>query len=290
MQAWWMDAVCIKGKWEVFLYEQAGEIIGAIPFHVRKKLGLKFIIQPQLTQYSGIWIRYPDHCSFHNKQKLEKEIYFHFIDRLKRYGFIFYNQNFHHSVTNWQPFYWNGFKQTTRYSFVINDISNVDEVFLNFSDRKKRDIKKAAKAGLSVKIGGTSGEFHTFHRLCLLQRKEIISYPRHLLNAIVEASQSRGQGEIFTAVGINQQIMASLFVVWDTHSAYALLYAFDQETKNSGASSLLFWEAIKFLSSKTLCFDFEGSMIKSVAESYEQFSDDVISYYQITKRNFFNPW
>lgn len=39
----------------------------------------------------------------------------YFIDNLPK--FDYFNMNFHYSITNWLPFYWRGFKQTTRYTY-----------------------------------------------------------------------------------------------------------------------------------------------------------------------------
>jgi len=55
-QDWWMDAVCLD-EWDVLLVEEKGQIVAALPYHLRKKLGFRCIVQPQLTQYNGIWIR-----------------------------------------------------------------------------------------------------------------------------------------------------------------------------------------------------------------------------------------
>ena len=56
MQAWWMDVVCFKEKWDVILYEKKNRIVAVWVYHYVTKLGFKIIIQPQLTQTNGIWI------------------------------------------------------------------------------------------------------------------------------------------------------------------------------------------------------------------------------------------
>ena len=74
-----------------------------------------------------------------------------------------------------------------------------------------------------------------------------------------------------------------MFVVWDTNSAYALISAISPQFKNDGSSTKIFWEAIKFITDKTKIFDFEGSMIEGVAQSFQQFGTEQIPYFNIEK-------
>ena len=52
-----MEAVCEDKQWDVLLYENNGTIMGAMPFLYGKKFGIKYILQPQLTPWSGPWLR-----------------------------------------------------------------------------------------------------------------------------------------------------------------------------------------------------------------------------------------
>ena len=57
MQPWWMDAVCAGKQWDVLLVEdENGEILGAMPYLLRKRAWYKYIIMPQQTQIGGIWV------------------------------------------------------------------------------------------------------------------------------------------------------------------------------------------------------------------------------------------
>ena len=61
LQPCWMNAVCKKKDWwEVFLFEENREIKGVFVCYFTKKMGMKFIIQPMLSQYNGIWLKYDD--------------------------------------------------------------------------------------------------------------------------------------------------------------------------------------------------------------------------------------
>ena len=58
MTDWWMDAVCAGKEWDVLIStDDSGEIQAALPYLLRKRAWLKYIIMPQQTQIGGIWLR-----------------------------------------------------------------------------------------------------------------------------------------------------------------------------------------------------------------------------------------
>jgi hypothetical protein len=57
----------------------------------------------------------------------EMEILDVFAQRLKKERCFI--QSFHPTLSNWLPFYWNGFTQMTRFSCILNDISDEDKVW-----------------------------------------------------------------------------------------------------------------------------------------------------------------
>jgi hypothetical protein len=62
---------------------------------------------------------------------------------------------------------------------------------------------------------------------------------------------------------------------------YYLIPCYDQKYKDSGASALLVLEAIKLARQKGVAFDFEGSMIRGVANHYKQFGSTRTIYYSV---------
>lgn len=281
MQAWWMDAACGEKKWDVFLYEENGEkIIASFVYHFVEKLGFKLILNPQLTQVSGLWIDYPQNQKLHKRYSFEKKIIDNFIAHLESLKVDFYSQNFHYSFKNWQPFYWKGFKQTTYYTYQIRDLSNLECIFQSFSTAKQKHIKK--ENNLQLDFSFTAENFYNFHKKCLLQKNEKITYSQKLFLSIYNEAVKRDKGKIF-AIKDKNELHAALFVVWDTNSAYALISAISPQFKNDGSSTKIFWEAIKFITDKTKIFDFEGSMIEGVAQSFQQFGTEQIPYFNIEK-------
>jgi len=284
MQAWWLDAVCTPEDktWNVLLYEEKGKIVGAMPYHLLNKLGFKIILQPKFAQYNGIWIDYPEDIKLHKRYSFEKRVMENLIGQLEKLNVSYYSQNFHHSFTNWQPFYWRGFEQTTRYTYRINALNNLEKCFENFSCAKQRHIKKE-NDDLQIDFSLSANEFYDFHKEILKQKNAEIEYSYELFVSIYNEAIRRGKGKIIALKDRNQNFHSALFIVWDKNSAYALVYVINPRFKNDGTSTKMFWEAIKFISGKTQAFDFEGSMIENVAQSYQQFGTEQVPYFCISK-------
>ena len=57
MQPWWLDAVCAGKEWNVLLAEDENQnILGMMPYLLRKRLWYKYIVMPVLSQAGGIWV------------------------------------------------------------------------------------------------------------------------------------------------------------------------------------------------------------------------------------------
>jgi GNAT superfamily N-acetyltransferase len=182
----------------------------------------------------------------------------------------------------WLPFYWAGFQQTTLYTYVLPDLSNLDSVYAGFAHMKRKNIKRA-QAALSVAEDLDAEHFYAFHAACLARQGQRISYPRELLKRVVDAARAADAGKTWYAVDASGRMHAAIFVVWDAKAAYYLVSAIDPEHRNSGAATLLVWRAIQHLAPRTREFNFEGSMIRGVEHSFRKFGGVQVPYSRVTR-------
>jgi hypothetical protein len=284
MQAWWMDAACDTNRWDVLFFEKGGKIIATWVYHFVKKLGFKIVIQPQLTQTNGIWINRPSNISKNEMISFENEVLTNLIQQFQKIKFCYFDQNFHLSFTNWLPFYWNGYEQTTRYTYQIKDISDPQKCFLEFRPSKKSHINKANKS-IRIDFELPGEEFYKNLQQNLKAYGHKVYYSNDRFIKIFNACKSRNQGCTISAYDNQNRFHAALFIVWDVNSAYNLISTINPEFRSSGAASLLFFEAIKHMSSKTKTFDFEGSMSKNIERSFREFGAVQVPYFRIRKFN-----
>jgi hypothetical protein len=283
MQAWWMDAVCNYKNWDVLFYEKNNKIIAVWVYHFVKKFGLKLIIQPQLTQINGIWIDYPDNLSSNEIVSFDKIVMTDLLNQFKNEKFSYYDQNFHYSIKNWLPFYWRDFKQTTRYTYQINDISNPLKCLEEFSYAKRKQIKKSNN-NFKCDFELSGEDFYKHVKLNLNALGKKVNYSNELFLRIYNSCVSRNQGCIISAFDENENLHAALFIVWDQNSAFNLISTINPKFKSSGASTFVVWEAIKAMSNNTQIFDFEGSMSENIENSFRQFGTNQVPYFRIIKQ------
>lgn len=279
-QAWWLDAVAEQDHWDVALVESGGQIVASMPYVMRRRMGRIFLGHPPLTQTLGPWIREIG-AKQTSRLSRQKDLMQQLIVALPQYHH--FSENWHHSQTNWLPFHWAGFKQTTRYTYRLPDISDEKKLWGGFRENIRRDIRKAeARFGLLVR---TDLGLDTFLRLNIQtferQGKEL-PYSEELVKRLDDACQKRNARQIFIALDEQARAHAGVYIVWDENSAYYLMGGGDPELRKSGATSLCMWEAIKFAGTVSKSFDFEGSMIEPVERFFRAFGTEQTPYFALS--------
>lgn len=286
MQPFWMDAVCGEENWDVLLHRDGdGKIDAAWPYYFIRK-GKKIVItHPQQTQIQGIWMRHDPSWSEEKRLSFEKDVCFDLIDRLEAKGLYSFYQQFPVEFTNWLPFYWKKFTQQTRYTYRILDITDPDEVLATFNRAKRKNINKAMKEGITVKFDLLAQDFYENHVMTLRQQGATIGYSFDVFRRMYDAAYANNAGRTIYAVDREGNLHGALFNIWGGNVAYDLISTIDHRFRNSGAATLLVYEMIKYLSDKVKVYDFEGSMMEGVENSFRQFGTTQTPYMAISKDN-----
>jgi hypothetical protein len=277
---WWLDATVGIENWDVVLAENGSDITGSMPYVIRERFGFRLLTQPELTQKLGPWIRPPQSGKSEKIISHQHDVMRKLINGLPRYDYFL--QNWHYDYRDWLPFFWAGFSQSTRYTYVIDKLDDPESVFNEFSHSKRKNIKRAEDL-VSVRFDLDSDHFYDNHEMTLRKQGEKISYSKKLFKSIYRACYERSAGKTIYAQDAAGNIHSALFVIWDEVSAYDLISTIDPDFRNSGSATLLIREIIRFLSGRTLRFDFEGSMVEGIESSFRQFSTKQMPYFSISK-------
>ncbi len=277
-----MDVCCGKENWNVVLVERNSKIIATLPFYKVKKRSLTLIMKPKLTQFMGIWIRYPQGQSYKKKLSFEKKIINELINKLP--NFDDFKQSIQYTLTNWLPFYWNGFQQTTHYTYVIEDLTDLQKIYSNFKSSLINRIKKAEKI-VTIKDDLTIEQFYEINKYAFKKSKRNIPYTYEFLKKLDEKCFKNKCRKILYAIDENGLIHSAIYLVWDVNSTYRLMSAYDPVFSKSGASALLGWKAIQFASTVSKRFDFEGSMLENIEERNRTFGAIQKPYFHLQKTN-----
>lgn len=278
-RAHWLDAVC--DDWDVVLVEREQRIVAALPYAVKTRVRgmFRMIDMPPLTQYMGPWLSYPANQKQHARLAYEKEIFDELIAGLP--PFDHFVQRFHYSIENWLPFSWRGFEETTRYTYVIDDLSDLGAVHAAFNSNIRRNIQKAQKR-VRITRSDDIQRFHRTNALTFERQGQRIPYGVDLVQRIDRACSARNSRAILFAED-DTATHAALYLVWDAHSAYYLMGGADPSLRASGAGSLLVWEAIQLAAAVTKRFDFEGSMMEPIEQFFRSFGASQKRLFQISK-------
>lgn len=277
---WWLDAVA-PGQWGAAEIKSEDNIIARFPYVIKKRYGGTILTQPPLTQTLGPWL-HPSKAKYANMLSEQKNLMTELISQLP--PFDMFMQNFHYSITNWLPFYWQGFSQTTRYTYVIEDLTDTNKVWDGFLANIRTDIKKAQnRFGVEVYNEPDIDAFLDVNELTFVRQGKRLPYPRDFVKRLDEACAAHDARKIFFGRDKEEKIHAAVYIIWDENSAYYLMGGGDPELRNSGATSLCMWEAIQFAATVTNCFDFEGSMLEPVERFVRAFGAKQKPYFTITK-------
>lgn len=279
-QPYWLNAVA-PGQWGAAVVSGGGQIAARLPYVIKREYGLTRLVMPQLTKFLGPWLS-PPFGKYSNELARQKDMMFELIEQLPRFdGFA---QNFHYTITNWLPFYWKGFSQTTRYSYVLDDLSDEEKLWSEMQGNIRREIRKAEKQVEVRDDLGIEG-FLDLNIKTYARQGMHLPYSRELVRRIDSVLEKRNQRRIFSAVDTRGRIHSALYLIWDSNSAFYLMGGSDPSLRNSGSGSLLMWEAIRFTSSVSRCFDFEGSMLEPIERFFRGFGARQRQFFSIMFMN-----
>jgi hypothetical protein len=277
-QPWWLDAVA-PGAWGAVEVPRDGNLVARLPYVTETRLGLRGLNMPPLTQTLGPWLA-PSEGKQTGQLARQKELMTKLIEGLPSHDF--FHQRFHYSISNWLPFYWSGFEQTTRYTYVIEQLDDLDLVWAEFQSNVRREIRKAQKR-VAVRTDLDVERFLDINTLSFERQGLKLPYSRELVRRLDATCAERHARRMFFAEDGQGRLHAALYLVWNENSAYYLMSGIDPDLRSSGAMSLLVWEALQFAATVTEKFDFEGSVIEPVEHFFRGFGGTLRPYFRITR-------
>ncbi|KUO53571.1 MAG: hypothetical protein APF76_12240 [Desulfitibacter sp. BRH_c19] len=283
-KSWWLDAVA-PDKYKIVYIKEKDNILAAWPLVQRKIMKISMILEPQLTPILGIMFAPSSKSKYSESLSEEIRLITKLIDILPKHSYFY--QRFHREFTNWLPLYWANFKQTTRYTYLIDNLSNLDLVWENIRSNTKRKIRKALRQGIKVVTNVALEEFLKINEMSYKRQGLVVPYSKEYVKAIDAACQKNNARKIFFAIDSEYKLHAAVYIVYDNRVSYYLMGGADPDLRASDAHYLALWEAIKFASTVSQSFDFEGSMHSNIEPVFRGFGGVQASYMEITRGNCF---
>lgn len=281
-KTWWLDAVA-QNNYKILTLKSNDKILAAWPLYIKKLCGLNLIMTPRLTPKLGILFAKPSKSKYSEQLSYEMGLVPELLKLLPKHSL--FCQHFAPEFTNWLPLYWNGFKQTTRYTYVIEDLSDLDKVWNDMRSITKRKVKKAQKYGIKIVFDLGLEKLLDVVEMTYKRQNLSVPFTREYVRRIDKACAEKDARKMIFAIDDCGQVHAAVYIVYDHKSAYYLLGGSDPAINNHCGHFLAIWEAIKFASGVSKSFDFEGSMHSNIESVFRGFGGVQKPYMEITGGN-----
>jgi len=262
--SWYLNIVSEK-KWECLVFDDYKAVM---PLPFRKKYFIKYIYNPLWVLQLGV---------FSIDKMLEVDM---FIKKaLETYKLIDIRLNISNKITNF-----GGNKITKQTHFL--ELTNHDDVLSNLRSDRKKDLKRAKKAGLYEKRNASLNEFLELYFNNLKARSNSIGDNDYIrIKLLLETCIKKEKGELLSIYDEKNSLVASGFFLKHNNRITILVSTTDLKNRKNGANTFLINQAIKKYIDNYKIFDFGGSSINSIASYFLSFGADENRYYQINYNN-----
>jgi hypothetical protein len=282
MQPSYLDAVVGVSAWDVVLVLSGGKVMAVHPFVISKFMGKTALMQPAISQFLG-----PYFSSSIKSDKEKQRYLLEIVESLPRYSY--YNQNWSMSIRNWLPFYWYGFRQTCRYSYVLNLLKTDDEIWANLSSSYRNKIRKVSKLNLSITTDLDPVDF--FKLQVEVFKRQNLNVPMKLDDFLIWDKRLNDLGKriILGCVNDSGNLLCGAYLLFDNDRCYLNMFGETPESRNLSTGIYLLWKTVIFAkdSLRVGTFDFQGSMIKSIEITRRDFGGEQEMYFNVSRANDF---
>ncbi len=231
-----------------------------MPLPVKKKFGIKYLVQPKFTQQTGIF----------SKKKITPEIVNLFLDTLsKKYLYSAVNLNSENKMSRKDI--------SEKPNHLLNLHSPYDVLKSQFSENTKRNIKKASRFN-NVLIKAISVE----DAVLLKKNNNINSLSEgdlKTLQNLIFFTKSHFKVKIYGVYNKQKKLISATVFSFYKNRIYLPLITSSEEGKKTFAAFQIFNSFLEDHSGENLILDFEGSSLPGVARFFEGWGAKPESYY-----------
>ncbi|MFN8255349.1 MAG: hypothetical protein U0W24_06645 [Bacteroidales bacterium] len=258
--SWYLNVVC--NEWEALIQ---GDYETVMPLTKGKKYQVNYLYQPFFTQQLGIF-------STRTIDKYKVEGFLNVIP--EKYKYIEINLNKFNLLTS------EHFDPKNNITYELDLIDNYENIFRKYGKNNIRNIQKAIRFGISIKVEQLSLEIKEFiTKWCKIPG--INSKRLEILFDLIKAGQSNGNLKIYGAYNNTMELCAIGVFVFSMQKACFILSVASTTGIKNRAMFLLIDDFIKDHSNENLILDFEGSNIEGIARFYGGFGANPFNYQTI---------
>lgn len=255
-EAWYLD-VLTHQKWECWVY---GDYEVIMPVPLQLKFGFKFVLQPAFCQQLGVFY----------KKIISRELFRQFEEKLHRYRV----RSYHFNEENTEAFEPKGEKRT---NYILDLNRTYEEIQKGYRKDKHKNIKRGLELGLDVETYFDYG----FYKNLMDEFYPNVNPFHYELFQTLRDKESLLQLNLKWEDTFNN---CRYFIL--SKNRIIVISSARNKGKKVDFSSFLIDSIIRRFAGQNLLLDFEGSMLKGVADFNAGFGAHP-SNYTVYSNNFF---
>ncbi|MGV0922249.1 hypothetical protein [Empedobacter tilapiae] len=244
---WYLDAL-VENNWDCYVLNDY-EAIMPLPFV--KKFRFKFIAQPIYCQQLGV---------FH-QENFSKETFQLFENKLHRNLVRAYSFN-EENTEIFEP------KGKKKINHILDLNQDYEKIFSNYSRNRRNEIKQTIKFDYKFKKTNQLDNFHKVNSSYeYIVSNNLINYSKNKLEKLLNE-------KIITVYEIfdnENNLLGCQLKMTSKNRIYNFAFARNKNSKSNFGSAFIIDYIIKTFSNSELIFDFEGSMVPSIAKFMQGF-------------------
>lgn len=265
--AWYLDV--IYPGWKAIVTDEYDFLF---PVFEKKKVFFNYILQPVLVQQ----------ITFYSKSEVTSDIFKYVINELeKKYLFIYLrlSGSLEGKISNISA------KIERRINYILDLSYGYNEIYRGYNENTKRNIKKAEKNKLDVRVNTETPEVLTnFLKQQLSTKVKLKNYYYHRISSLIKKGLERKSVKNFIAYNNENKMIGFTSFFYEFDRCYYLFAASNEEGREKGAMFKIVDVFIKENAGKNLILSFEGSMIESIARFFRGFgavNENYFSYFWV---------
>lgn len=259
--SWYLD--CVADHWDVLVLNDYEAVM---PLPWREKYFIKYV-------YLAPWIQQLGVFSIKPFDKNLTAIFLAKIPRKFKLVEQFLNTD-------------NKIDSERRTNYILNLQNSYEDLFKNFSKGRKSDIRKAQKSNIVIKSANDVTKIIELFKVQKSTEISRIEDDYSALTKLTEVLVKKDKVRILEAYFDDKLSGGAIFLIDDKRITY-LFSALSEKGRELKVMSLLIDKMIKKYANSNYIFDFEGSMLKSIASFFNSFGAEEELYYHYKRRKLF---
>ena len=255
--SWYLN--CVADNWDVLVLNDYEAVM---PLPKRKKYGLNYVYQVPWSQQLGIF----------SKRIVDKDLILSFIKTIPK-KFVLVDYNFNSGNTFSCKYV------TKKINFILNLNTSYEDIRKHYNKNRKRITKQYFSDYVLDKRGSFKGFLH-------LYSNQEIHYKIHKdsLAKLQNLLKTKHAAIHIWNVYKNGELLAGLVWLKDKSRITYLIPVATDQAKKENIPTFVLNELIKEYENTEIYLDFEGSMVKGVAQFYKSFGAKKEEYYWYRKK------